>query len=117
MEWALERDMIDANPAAGVRVQAPESRDRVLTDSELVAIWRAFEADGFPFGQFGKLLLLTAGRRDEVIGLKWSEIDIARREWTLPADRTGMGASRHQFGRGLTMTAVSADVAISLALM
>ena len=36
----------------------------------------------------GKLLLLTGARRDEVAGMKWSELDLAARVRSLPAART-----------------------------
>ena len=40
--WSLERDIVSASPAAGVRAVAKEvSRDRVLSDDELRAFWKA----------------------------------------------------------------------------
>jgi Arm domain-containing DNA-binding protein len=40
--WSLERDIVAASPAAGVRPVAREtSRDRVLSDGELRAFWGA----------------------------------------------------------------------------
>jgi integrase len=34
-----------------------------------------------------EFLILTAARTDEVLAAKWSEIDLARRHWTVPANR------------------------------
>jgi integrase len=34
------------------------------------------------------LLLLTAQRESEVAGMRWSELDIEKRIWTLPRERT-----------------------------
>jgi integrase len=42
----------------------------------------------WPFGQIGQLLLLTGARRDEVAGMKWSELDLEARVWPLPKTRT-----------------------------
>ena len=39
-----------------------------------------------------EFLILTAGRRGEVIGARWSEIDLPGKVWTIPASR--MKASR-----------------------
>jgi integrase len=49
------------------------SRERVLTDAELAAVWRAAE-DG-PFGCIVRLLILTAARLDQIGRLRWSEIE------------------------------------------
>jgi integrase len=49
-----------------------ESRDRVLTPSELRLIWN--ELDNDDFGSIIKLLALTGQRAAEICGLSWSEI-------------------------------------------
>ena len=51
----------------------------------LVAVWRAAGDLGYPFGAAIRLLILTGAGREEVGGMKWSEIGSAK--WTLPASR------------------------------
>jgi integrase len=86
--WADARDIIVASPCAGVKPPTAErSRDRVLTDPELRNVWQAADRIGGPFGSLVKLLILTGQRRDEVAGMKWSEIDLKGRLWTLAAER------------------------------
>ncbi|SOE01762.1 tyrosine-type recombinase/integrase [Caenispirillum bisanense] len=86
--WAVERDMIPSSPCSGLRPPAPEvKRDRVLSEIELVAVWRAAERLGPPFGPMIKLLILTGQRRDEVARALWSEFDLAAAMWTIPAAR------------------------------
>lgn len=63
------------------------ARDRVLTDHELRALWRATERLGYPYGPMYRLLALTGLRLGEVCGAHWSEFDLANREWTIPAER------------------------------
>ncbi len=63
------------------------ARDRVLTDDELGALWRATERLGYPYGPMYRLLALTGLRLGEVCGAHWSEFDLAKREWTIPAER------------------------------
>ncbi|MDC1198832.1 tyrosine-type recombinase/integrase [bacterium] len=88
MNWAVDRGMLEANPIAGLKAPAKEiARDRVLSDRELVACWRGAEDDGYPFDAFVKFLILTAQRRGEVAGMRWSELDLERAIWTLPAKR------------------------------
>jgi integrase len=87
--WALSRDIIATSPCTGVKPPvAEQSRDRVLADFELAAVWRAAAKLGGPFGALVKLLILTGARRDEVAGMRWSEIDLDARLWTLPRERT-----------------------------
>jgi integrase len=73
--WAAGRDLIEADPAAHVEKPSPErSRDRVLDDAELIAVWRAAERMGGPFGAGVRLLIATGARREEVFGLRQAEI-------------------------------------------
>jgi integrase len=87
--WAIEREKIDVNPASGIKKRKgiEKSRDRVLTDDELRAIWRA--ADGLlePSRSLVRAWILTGQRRDEVRCMAWTEIDLTRAIWTLPAAR------------------------------
>ena len=78
--WALERGIVDANPLVGLRRagEGAQSRARVLDDRELAAVWRAAGELGWPFGEITKLLILTAARRSEVAGMRWSELDLER---------------------------------------
>ena len=86
--WALERDLISASPCAGVKPPADEhSRDRVLTDDELRSVWNTSGEMGWPFGPAIQLLILTGQRREEVAGMRWSELDLKAKQWTLPRER------------------------------
>jgi integrase len=62
-------------------------RERVLTDTELRALWRAVEKIGYPYGPLYQLLLLTGTRRDEARGARWREFDLNAATWIIPAER------------------------------
>ena len=80
------------SPMNGIEKPAAEiERDRVLTDAELAAVWRATAELGFPFGPAVRLMIATAQRRDEVGGMMWSELDIPGRRWVIPAERSKNG--------------------------
>jgi integrase len=84
--WALEADLIEVSPAAGVKSPGGAERDRVLTDDEVAILWHA--ADSVPtYGDLTKLLLLTGQRVGEVKGIRWEEIDLRERVWNLPGER------------------------------
>src|SRR5262249_46242340 len=70
--WAQHQGKAESNPVAFTEMREEKSRDRVLTDGELAAIWNALpEGD---YGRIVKLLMLTGQRREEIGGLRWSEI-------------------------------------------
>ena len=92
MGWCIERGMIDANPIAGVKPLSKEQpRERVLSDNELGALWTVCSDEGFPFGDCMKLLMLSGQRRAEVAEMRWSELDLEKRLWTLPSQRAKNG--------------------------
>jgi len=76
--WALHEEICELNPFD--KVKAPglssESRDRILSDSEIIAIWNAVDELGYPFGPFYKLLLLTGQRLREIAEMKWLWLDV-----------------------------------------
>jgi integrase len=85
--WALANGLVQTNPVVGTaRPKTPPARDRVLSDRELTAVWRAAGDDAF--GRVLKLLMLLGQRRTEVGGMAWSELDLERGTWTIPAQRT-----------------------------
>ena len=91
-KWAAERDLIDLSPAEHLPRAATEaSRDRVLSQDELRAVWQAAEQLGYPFGPMTQLLILTGQRRAEVAGALWSEIDLKNRTWTIGKERSKNG--------------------------
>jgi integrase len=87
--WCIARDVLAASPCAGVKPPTSErARDRVLSDDELRLVWTAADKLGGTFGPLVKLLALTGQRRDEVARMRWDELDLGARLWTLPAERT-----------------------------
>lgn len=90
--WALKRGVVAANPFGSLPLSATIKRDRVLSDDELVAIWRATEEQG-AFKGIVRMLILTGQRREEVAGLTWSEISPDLRTWTIPSQRAKNGTA------------------------
>jgi integrase len=85
--WAAKEGYIDANPVTFTNtVDENDPRARTPSDDELRIIWRALDDDHY--GAILKLLLLTGARRDEIGGLRWSEIDPDQALITLPPERT-----------------------------
>ena len=91
--WAINRGNygLETSPCDRIKpttlIGAKQPRQRTLTDAELRALWQASEAMDYPFGPLYRLLLLTGARKSEVGGARWSEFDLARKVWTVPAER------------------------------
>lgn len=117
LNFAVDHDWIDANPAARISKPAREiSRDRVLTDDELRRLWRLLshyptteeraapgrkrskgEADD-PLCPISptlaacmKVRLLTAQRGGEVCKMRWQDVDLETGWWTIPGADTKNG--------------------------
>jgi integrase len=101
--WAMGEGLAESNPVVGTNApKAPKSRDRVLSDQELAAIWHAAGDD--QFGKIVKLLITLGQRRAEIGGMKWSEIGTDG-IWRLPPERTKNG-----HGHSLPLPPMALDI-------
>lgn len=92
--WAIGEGHATLNPVMGTNKQKGEKpRERVLSDAELAAIWRACPDN--EYGRIVRLLMLTAQRREEIGSLRHSEIvspdDSTKALIALPGSRTKNG--------------------------
>lgn len=88
--WSRRREYLELS--IGAELEAPtreRSRDRVLSLSEIGAIWRASLTEKPIWGRIVRLLILTAQRRSDVSKMLWAEIEGTR--WTTPSARTKNG--------------------------
>ena len=93
--WCVERGLIDVSPCLGLKSPARiGARERVLDDQELRAVWRASVQVGYPVGPIVQLLILTAQRRGEVAGMRWTDLDLEVCLWTIPGELTKNGRSQ-----------------------
>ena len=91
-QWAVKRGSLTTNPFQDLPLTPVVKRERVLTDDELRAIWRATEGPG-SFNAIVRTLLLTGQRREEVAGMKWGEIAANLSAWTIPGARAKNGVA------------------------
>ena len=123
LNFAVDQDWIEANPAARVTKPAREvSRERVLTDDEIRRVWRLLEhfpttAERPAPGRKGatgpeddpicpvspalaaalKIRLLTAQRGGEIIRMKWADLDLDAGWWEIPGTDTKNGEPHRVF--------------------
>jgi integrase len=92
-DWAIEQHAygIEANPCIQLKpariVGEKRARDRILSDDEMFAFWRATGHMRYPFGPLYRLLMLTGMRLNEVADATWPEIDFRDGVWIVPASR------------------------------
>jgi integrase len=69
----MREGLLESNPASGTNVQPEKSRARVLSGDELKLIWNATVVDD-DYSTIMRLLMLSGQRREEIGGLRWSEV-------------------------------------------
>ena len=89
-EFALDRELVDRNPAA--KLKRPELKPngdngRALTDDDLRAIWKAAGELGYPAGPWIKLLMFTGQRRNDWSLAARAEIDFNNHLLEIPSPR------------------------------
>jgi integrase len=88
--WAMQMGMVENNPIIGtIQPKDGKPRERVLSDNELASIWRACKDD--QYGRIVRLLILLGARRQEIGGLRWSELDLDNGRWLLQGQRSKNG--------------------------
>jgi integrase len=79
LKWAAQEDLVPHNFVPDIRKSPERKRDRVLSDREIAAIWKACDRlesgpSAKAFGRLVRFLLVTAQRRDEAASLKHGDI-------------------------------------------
>jgi integrase len=98
MNFAVEKDILLFSVATGVKLPAPQNaRERVLTQYEIKIFWDNLETAFISenIRRAIKLILVTAQRPGEVIGMHTKEID--GDWWTIPSERSKNGKSHRVF--------------------
>lgn len=86
--WLQRQRRVAVNPVAGVwRPGPPASRERVLSDAEIVTFWRATDRVGGAFGGLFKTLLLAGCRLREASDMTRGELGDDG-VWEIPGTRT-----------------------------
>lgn len=112
--WAIEQDMLQNSPCIGVKPPSPKvSRERVLSEAEIRSLWVNIDRTDLSISNEArsclKLILLTAQRPGEVIGLHTSEID--GNWWTIPAERAKNGKAHRVYLSPLAQEIISDSIA------
>jgi integrase len=91
--WAIDQHAygIETSPCDRLKprtiIGEKRPRDRVLSDDELRAFWRANADMEYPYGPLARMLLLTGARHRELSQATWAEFDLKAKVWTVPQER------------------------------
>ena len=94
LTFAVARGLRSDNPARGVKKPPVRKMERFLSEDEIARLAAALDAEsnrtGNPYPAAAiKLLLLTGGRRGEILGLQWQHVDFEHQCLRLPDSKTG----------------------------
>ncbi|GFE60583.1 site-specific integrase [Geobacter sp. AOG2] len=98
LNFAVERDILPYSPATGVKALAPKvARERALSADEIKKLWWTLDnaAISDEIKAALRLMLVTAQRPGEVIGVHTNEID--GDWWTIPSERSKNGKAHRVF--------------------
>jgi integrase len=88
ISWAVLRDYAPVGLKALSPKQGVPERDRVLTHDELRRLLPVLRSGRSPHETVMLFILLTLARLNEAAGATWAEIDLDRRTWAIPPQRT-----------------------------
>ncbi len=87
--WGLKRELLvkgfDDLEMPALAPDGEEIGQHVLSNEEVGRLLRALGSRGHDGA--ARFMLLTAARREEVVGAVWAEIDLEKGIWTIPASR------------------------------
>ena len=88
--FGVDRAMVEINPVLHIkRIKGENKRDRVYSEDEIRALWKAFEEQAEPVQSLFKMLLICGQRSAETRGMRWTDINDAI--WSIPKELTKAG--------------------------
>jgi len=86
-DWGLYEG---ENPAGRIKMFKEVSRDRFVTPDELPRLFAAIQAEANPYVRGAVFLcLLTGARRNEVLQMQWTDLDLTQAVWRIPETKAG----------------------------
>ncbi len=88
MDWGLIPP--GPNPCTRIKKFPEVSRDRFVKPDELPRLWKALDAEKNVYVRAAFCVgLLTGARRDEVLTMKWTDLDLQQSLWNIPTTKAG----------------------------
>jgi integrase len=85
--FGVRQDLVEKNPTLGLkRKYETKGRDRFLSPREIRRVWKALDHENLLQRSIVRMALLTAQRIGEVLSMRWEDLDLEERVWTIPAE-------------------------------
>lgn len=84
--YAIEQGAYIPNPAGKFKKFKERSRERYLDEIEIKRFFKALDTLNPDQRDFFKVALFTGARRANIQSMKWEDIDLERKIWTIPAE-------------------------------
>jgi integrase len=79
----------EGNPAKGIQRFREQSRERFMAGDELPKFFKSVnEVQDQTIRDYIFVALLTGGRRSNVMSMRWADVSLDRRTWTIPAGQS-----------------------------
>jgi integrase len=89
---AVDRGLVGAHPVSRMKKRFKEkARTRVLTDKEIRSLETGLLAAGGPGADVLRLRLRLGQRGGEIMAMRWIDIDLEAKVWTIPAEHAKNG--------------------------
>ena len=108
--WGINNNLIYCkNPATNIKLFKERSRERFLSPAEINSFFEAIEECRIDnsIKDFLKLAVFTGQRKSNLLAMRWKDIDIDEKLWTIPGEFMKNGEQ---------MKAILADQAIEILL-
>lgn len=90
--FGVAREVVEFNPCAQLeRPGSERQRHRVLSDDEIRTLWTGLNGEQPEMAAAFRLRLVTAQRGGEVFDMRWGDVDLDARWWTIPGSDTKNG--------------------------
>ena len=87
--FGIAREIVEFNPCTHLERPGKErQRDRVLADDEIRVLWTRLDDEPVEIAAAFRLRLVTAQRGGEVFSMRWADLDLNERWWTIPGSDT-----------------------------
>ncbi|WP_250311975.1 MULTISPECIES: tyrosine-type recombinase/integrase [Rickettsieae] len=86
---AIEWELVNLNPAVGIKKHKEESRDRYLMREELSGFFQGLKEEKNQIMQdFFLIALFTGVRKNNVLTMRWEHISFADQKWYIPKTKS-----------------------------
>ncbi len=85
---ALDKELVSINPFSNIKKIAEKQRERYLSKEEIKALIEASKVEDLMYQHLLLSLLITGQRKENVLNMKWEDIDLDRAVWLIQSDES-----------------------------